>query len=287
MMNDSKELVGTEYETYSKTAENYDRTRAAFGLEIILGCLASVCKQIKELDVIDAGCGTGNYAKALTDLVGTMYCFDASTEMLAKAKEKLAKNHNVRFEVGSIIDFPSPSSSADVILINQVLHHLDKPSDSEKYDGTKLVLKRVWDVLRPGGVFILNTSSRTQLTDGFWWADLIPEAVAQISHRFPPVTMIRENLKSLGFSKIRAYIPVDETLQQNDYPNLKGPLLEHWRNGDSTWSLATEKELNIALERINRMTHDDTIHAYIKQREALRRDIGQTTFIIANKPKDN
>ena len=286
-MNESKDLVGAEYETYSKTAEKYDRTRAAIGLEIIHGCVASLCKQIKELDVIDAGCGTGNYAKALTDLVGTMYCFDASPEMLAKTKEKLAKNHNVRFEVGSIIEFPSPSSSADAILINQVLHHLDKPSDSEKYDCTKLVLKRVWDVLRPGGVFILNTSSRTQLTDGFWWADLIPEAVAQICRRFPPITMIRENLNSLGFSKIRAYIPVDETLQQNDYLNLKGPLLEHWRNGDSTWSLATEKELDIALERINRMTHDGTMHTYIEQREALRRDTGQTTFIVANRPKDN
>jgi ubiquinone/menaquinone biosynthesis C-methylase UbiE len=286
-MNESKDLVGAEYETYSKTAEKYDRTRAAFGLEIIHGCLTSVCKQINELDVIDAGCGTGNYAEALTDLVGTMYCFDASPEMLAKTKEKLAKYHNVRFEVGNIIEFPSPSSSADAILINQVLHHLDKPSDSEKYDCTKLVLKRVWEVLRPGGVFILNTSTRTQMTYGFLWADLIPEAVAQICPRFPPITMIRENLNSLGFSNIRAYIPVDETLQQNDYLNLKGPLLEHWRNGDSTWSLATEKELDIAFERINRMTHDGTMHTYIEQREALRRDTGQSTFIVANKPKDN
>ena len=47
---------------------------------------------LKDVHILDAGCGSGSYAKALIDLgVGHVSMLDASAEMLAVAKEKLAK----------------------------------------------------------------------------------------------------------------------------------------------------------------------------------------------------
>lgn len=272
-----------EYESYDQVSGRYDKTRAAIGLEIIHGCIKSVQKPIQDLHLIDAGCGTGNYSVALAESIGTLFCFDASSGMLAKTKEKLVNHENVHFEVANILDFPSPDSSADVILINQVLHHVEESDNKGTFENTKAILKCAHEKLRPGGVFILNTSSPIQLTDGFWWADLIPEAVAKISRRFTPLDVIRRSLNKLGFHNIRAYASLDEVLQQQDYLNLKGPLQDDWRNGDSTWSLVTEKELQIATDRLIRMLDDGSIHTYIEKREDLRRNIGQTTFIVANK----
>ena len=45
---------------------------------------------LQDLHVLDAGCGSGRYAKALVDLgVGNMSLLDASVEMLRLAKENL------------------------------------------------------------------------------------------------------------------------------------------------------------------------------------------------------
>jgi len=80
-------------ELYTRTAAHYDRTRAAVGVEIILGCLAAAGGgrggvELHRQTVIDAGCGTGNYARALASHVGAVHAIDQSAAMLAQARAK-------------------------------------------------------------------------------------------------------------------------------------------------------------------------------------------------------
>ena len=61
------------HENYTAVSEDYDRTRVPIGIEIILGCLASGGCPLASLRVLDAGCGTGNYAAELRGYVGAIW----------------------------------------------------------------------------------------------------------------------------------------------------------------------------------------------------------------------
>ena len=79
-------------------------------------------------------------------------------------------------------------------------------------------------------------------------------------------------------------VPFDEVLQGEQYLDPKGPLSPAWRAGDSSWSLATEEELAKALDEVRSRIEDGSMAAFINDREKLRAELGQTTFLIARKP---
>jgi ubiquinone/menaquinone biosynthesis C-methylase UbiE len=82
----------SSYEHYDKTAAHYDRTRWPIGAEIIVGCLAQGRVPLAEMTLLDAGCGTGNYALALLPHVARIEALDRSAGMLeVRAHEDIAK----------------------------------------------------------------------------------------------------------------------------------------------------------------------------------------------------
>ncbi len=64
------------FENYTNTSENYDQTRRPVGLELILGTLVCGSKPLADQTILDAGCGTGNYAVALAGKVGRLECVE-------------------------------------------------------------------------------------------------------------------------------------------------------------------------------------------------------------------
>ena len=143
------------------------------------------------------------------------------------------------------------------------------------------MLSEAYRVLYPQGVLMISTSSHQQLRRGFWWADLIPAAVNRISVRFPALKHLATMLEETGFSFVENIVPLHPVLQGDHYLDPKGPLNKSYRDGDSTWSLATKEELEQAFERLRRMNQDDSITNYLESRERLRHKIGQTTFVFA------
>jgi hypothetical protein len=144
-------------------------------------------------------------------------------------------------------------------------------------------MAEAYRVLRPEGILVCNTSSHRQLRDGFWWADLIPEAVTRIARRFPTLDYLHSLLEAVGFRFGGIIVPLHEVLQGNKYLDPQGPLDKAYRDGDSTWSLTTEEELQNALARLQVMHDDGSIASYLQQREQLRYEIGQTTCVFARK----
>ena len=74
---------------------------------------------------MDAGCGTGHYAKALIELgVGQVTLLDASQEMLNVAKEKLAVEikSNVVDDVINVVlpNLPFDDGLFDAVMFNSV-----------------------------------------------------------------------------------------------------------------------------------------------------------------------
>jgi ubiquinone/menaquinone biosynthesis C-methylase UbiE len=277
-------MQSAEYESYDTTSSDYDSTRQAIGLDILWGALASTSKTVAEIAVIDAACGTGNYAAALAPHVASVRCLDLSAGMLEQAKEKLGYLGTVQFQQANAVEFPVDDDSADAIMLNQAAHHFEDPGVEERFDKLGAFIARAAKVLRPGGVLSINTSSRPQVVDGYWWADLIPEAVATIGRRYPPLATVQAQLIAAGFHNVRSYVPLDAVLQQRNYLDAEGPLREDWRNGDSTWSLVSIEELAQAQARVRKMLETGKMNAYLAEREVLRAKLGQTTFVLANLP---
>ncbi|HDN25879.1 MAG TPA: methyltransferase domain-containing protein, partial [Thioploca sp.] len=216
--------------------------------------------------------------------VGHLYGLELNGGMLAQAREKCQNDANIQLEQGSLLEpLPYQDETFDGMMCNQVLHHLVAASSQENFEPVHKLIKEAQRVLRPQGVLVFNTSSHPQLYDGFWWADLIPEAVGRIAKRFPPIEIMTSMLKEVGFHKVGIVVPVNAVLQGGNYLDPMGPLKKDFRDGDSTWSLATNEELKQAQARVQLMNQEGSMTNYLETRENLRKNIGQTTFLFAYK----
>ncbi len=274
----------TDYENYSVTSQTYDTTRNPIGLEIILGCFAATnTRPLHEQVILDAGCGTGNYLQAIHRKVGACYGIDINEGMLAQAQRKFGNGSPVTFDRGSLVNLPYPDDVFDGIMCNQVIHHLGDPNSTGAFPNIQTMLSATYRLLRPHGVLVLNTCSRHQLVDGFWWADLVPQAVDKMAARIPPIELTVEMMERAGFRMGGIIVPLHEVLQGSSYFDPTGPLHKSFRDGDSTWALLSEEELHRTLERIRTMNEDGSITKYLDERQERRTRVGQTTFICCHK----
>ena len=75
-----------------------------------------------QMTVLDAGCGTGNYALGLLDAgLGHITMMDGSDGMLNAARAKMANyKDNTEYRLGSLPQLPFADESFDVVMFNQV-----------------------------------------------------------------------------------------------------------------------------------------------------------------------
>jgi SAM-dependent methyltransferase len=113
----------SSYETYDRRAADYDRTRGPVGHEIITGCLAQARVPLHTMTVLDAGCGTGNYAAALLGQALRIEAVDLSAGMLAVARGKLADAvaaGRVALHEEPLEALPMGERTVDGVMVNQV-----------------------------------------------------------------------------------------------------------------------------------------------------------------------
>lgn len=105
----------------------------------------------QEMNVMEFGCGTGSTALAHAAHVKHILATDISANMLeiARSKAKAAEIANVDFVQTSLDDLEAQTGTFDVIMGHSVLHLLED---------RHAALTRVYDLLKPGGVFISSTA---------------------------------------------------------------------------------------------------------------------------------
>ena len=270
------------YENYTAVSEDYDRTRIPVGLEIILGCLASVGRSLASLRLLDAGCGTGSYCAALRRYAGAIDAVDLNPSMLGVARTKLDGRPGcpVALHEAGIDALPFEDACFDAVMVNQVLHHLpDSPNDG--WPMLRRVLGEFARVLRPGGVAVINTCSHEQLRRGWWYASLVPEAVAKIRRRLADTEVLKGLLAEAGLIPRGRFVPSDAVMQGGAYFDGRGPLDPAWRRGDSLWSMVSESELERALDRIRALDEAGTLDAFVDEQDRMRPSVGQVGFHCA------
>jgi len=276
----------SKYENYTVTSKNYDKSRIVPTLDEIQRSLETCAKTcqvpVERMILLDAGCGTGNYIEQVKDRVGEIYGLDLNKGMLEQARKKFTNCPNVRLVRGSVTNIPFPDRSFHVAIANLVLHHLDDPNRQPRWENLKNALSEIYRVLKPGGVFAISTTAPEQM-EGYWWTELIPSATQRMSSRLPKIEWLRTQLEAIGFQKIETIVSSQTYMPLDIYLDMEGPFKQEFRDGDSTWSLATPEELKQGLDWLRRKIDSNEGESYLQQREKLRRQLGQLTVLLAQK----
>ncbi|SFD12802.1 class I SAM-dependent methyltransferase [Tropicimonas isoalkanivorans] len=161
--------------------------------------------------VLEFGCGTGSTALEHAAHVSHLRAIDSAEGMIAICREKaaLAGVTNVRFERADFDAIQVPEGSLDAVLGMSVLHLMDDP------DAT---ISRVFDMLRPGGLFFSSTTCLDGLDATGFGARLIARVLLPAGGALgllPRMTRLsraglRARMEAAGFEIERDWLPDED-----------------------------------------------------------------------------
>ncbi|EER01003.1 3-demethylubiquinone-9 3-methyltransferase, putative [Perkinsus marinus ATCC 50983] len=127
-------------------------------------------KKLSKGRYLDVGCGGG----LLTEEMASTYGYNITGIDISEASLQQARQHgrdipNLHYQVGSVYDIPFPDNSFDGVIISDVLEHLLDLQGA---------LTEIFRVLKPGGVLVFDTISRTMKSYVLLW--LISQELLQV-----------------------------------------------------------------------------------------------------------
>lgn len=133
-VNDAIAFTGATVEFFTKVKADYlvDIAKAHFG-------------SIQDKDVLDIGCGVGNYHRLLRPHISKLSGIDVSAECVARARER---NEGVVYKVYDGERLPYPDGSFDIAYTICVLHHVP-PANWARF------VEEMHRVIRPGGLALI------------------------------------------------------------------------------------------------------------------------------------
>ena len=269
------------FENYSETANSYDKTRNCVGLDIILN---NIHKNLNEITMLDLACGTGNYSEYFVNKVNHLTCLDGNEQCLNNCKKKLFGATNVNFVLQNLSDkLDVKDNQYDIIIINQVLHHLVIENNDNKYDVIVHLIKELNRVLKDDGIIIMNYTTNEQQKYSYWWSQLIPNVSDIINYKFLSNDIVSELFHShIPNSELQFYPILDETLMKYDnYINPENLFNVNWRNGDSLFSFLNYD--NKFKQQMSNLIENNEMSKLINNSEEYRKQYGQSTSVVVRK----
>jgi ubiquinone/menaquinone biosynthesis C-methylase UbiE len=189
---------------FDEFSKRYDKLRTAdLG---IIQLFIDKAKLQKDSNILDFGCGTGNYLVALRNNgFNNLYGIDNSLGMLTQAKNKL----DADLIFGDHYNYPIFENYFDFIFLIDVIHLIDNMD---------LLVNRFIQSLKWQGIIAVVTQSHEQINNYFFNKYFPSVSVVDIA-RHPSIDKITSTFKQLGFSlkeKI-SYIQDELLLINEDY----------------------------------------------------------------------
>ena len=132
---------------------------------------------VREGLVVDLGCGSGLWAKKLTDAGYNVLGIDVSEAMVGISRSRVPE---AEFRVASLFEVDIPPCNA-VTAVGEVLNYLfDPANDGER--ALDRLFGRIHDALTPGGIFVFDVAEPGQVkrltptrafTEGGDWVVLV------------------------------------------------------------------------------------------------------------------
>ncbi len=144
---------------------------ATIDAKISLELITEAAKRIvpKAENVLDVGCGAGNYTLMMLSKVQNLNCtlVDLSQPMLNKALERVSEKTNGLIEIfqGDIRTVKLKENNYDIILAGAVLHHLRDDMD------WKTTFEKLYALLKPGGCLMICDliTQDTEVLNAYTW----------------------------------------------------------------------------------------------------------------------
>jgi SAM-dependent methyltransferase len=222
-----------DYDQISRTYDKrYERNKYA-GVE---RALQEFIGHEPDAHILEVGCGTGHWLKALQTPQRHPIGLDYSTGMLSQAQKRDAAMPLIR---GRAEHLPLSSESFDrLFCVNAIHHFVDK----------RAFLAEARRLLRPGGKILTVGLDPHRGLDQWHIYDYFPESLTIDEQRYPSSDELREWMGRAGFQDCVTHevehwtirLPAREILEQGrlDYAST------------SQLSVLTEKEYQQGLERI-------------------------------------
>lgn len=184
---------------YEAAAAAYARNRAVHP-----GVVADLIREAGVVGgsrVLDVGCGTGNYARALQEATGCAISgIEPSDQMRLRAGSAATWSELV---AGAAEVLPFPDGSFDLVYSTDVIHHV---GDRAAY------FAEAHRVLAPGGRIATVTDSREDIARRRPLSNYFPQTVAVEEQRYPAIGALRDEMAAAGLSGIH------ETHVELEYP---------------------------------------------------------------------
>ncbi|XP_045177090.2 biotin biosynthesis bifunctional protein BioHC-like [Mercenaria mercenaria] len=219
---------------------------------------------------MDAGCGTGNYAKAFIEMgVRKMTLLDASSGMLEKAKGKLSEYITMGI-VTDVIEakmptIPFPDETFDAVMFNTVINHLDRGNSA--FPNSVNTLKETVRIVRPGGYIIVSSMLATTASRVTWFTQLNMDLTNRfIAECILSVEQFDKIFEDAGIKCIQKLNILGSDMY-NTYYNLDGPLDESWRATSSYWSFATKEDVEVAVQTVQELKAKGEYEKWVKEHD--------------------
>ena len=162
--------------------------------------------------VLDVGCGSGLVADRILEMDATYVGVDFGGHHIEYAAKRFADASQplaTRFARGDAQKLPVADSSADVVVMSEVIEHLLQP---------ELAVWEVARVLRPGGVFIMTTNNASEVPLRSPWSN--------------PLAWLEKAIGAdhAALISLRPWVwpyPVDRDLLPEDSPDVYVPHTHH------------------------------------------------------------
>ncbi|MFX1392145.1 MAG: class I SAM-dependent methyltransferase [Promethearchaeota archaeon] len=217
--------------------------------------------------ILDIGCGTGNYTHALKNFAKYVIGLDLSLGMIQKAKDKFP---NLEYINSNAIFLPFNSEIFHGIYAIQVFHHIRNQL---------LFLKEAYNILRTNGHIVIHTCSHDQINT-FWYYYYFPEGLKKDFKRIPDIKEIISLLKKTGFSNIGVKVCYDRVILNHAPENY---LDKNYRNGDSTFALLTDDEIELGCKNLQKDIKSGDIIRIIKKYKKKADFFGSSSIIHGEK----
>ena len=138
-------------EYWSKFARSFEADQEYIvGKGNVLALVRRLQEERDLKDVIEFGCGTGRFTKAIARNAKRIVATDLSDEMLEVAKVRLSRFPNVTVQKADCCRTSFPSARFDTVFMVNLIHVIENPSDA---------LAESYRILRNGGRLLVASGT--------------------------------------------------------------------------------------------------------------------------------
>ncbi|MCX8129946.1 MAG: methyltransferase domain-containing protein [Clostridia bacterium] len=160
---------------------------------------------MKNMTVVDLGCGDGYISRAVSGMVDKVIAIDISSKMLELLNKKAAEAgiKNIETIETEAQEVPLKDSIADVVFASMFLHHIEEPEE---------IIQEMYRIVRPEGIAVI--------------ADFQKHKNAEMKKRMHDVwsgfstSEVKKWFINAGFSNINIEILEHENNYSSEYNNI-------------------------------------------------------------------